>query len=49
MLFRSGWLTAGALAVIETAAEEILPPTDGFTVLDERPYGETKIVFAVPG
>jgi 16S rRNA (guanine966-N2)-methyltransferase len=40
-----GWLAPGAVMVAETAAEEILPPADGFTVLDERVYGETRLRF----
>ncbi len=39
-----GWLTANALLVAETSAEEGLDIT-GFTLLDERSYGEPKIHF----
>lgn len=44
-LLAGGWLTPGAVAVVETAAEENLPPTDGFTLCDERVYGETRVLF----
>ena len=39
-----GWLKPNAILVLECAADEDLPPTDGFTLLDERVYGETKVM-----
>lgn len=42
---RGGWLAPGAIAVAEIAADEDAPSTDGFTVLDERAYGETRVMF----
>ena len=45
-LAAGGWLTAGAIAVIEESrmAEFKLPA--GFTLLEERRYGDTLITFA---
>jgi 16S rRNA (guanine966-N2)-methyltransferase len=40
-----GWLKSPALAVAEMAEDEILPSTDGFTILDERVYGDTKVAY----
>ena len=40
-----GWLVRPALVVAEMAEDEILPSTEGYEVLDERVYGETKVVF----
>jgi len=42
---RGGWLAPGAIAVAEIAADEDVPPTEGFTTLDERAYGETRVMF----
>ena len=41
-----GWLSAGALVLVEEAAEAgpVLPP--GFSELQRRPYGETAVTFA---
>jgi 16S rRNA (guanine966-N2)-methyltransferase len=44
-LAEAGWLTAGALAVVEIGAREVFLPPDGFTVLDERVYGAARLVF----
>lgn len=44
-LRKGGWLTGGALLVAETAEDENLPSTDGFTQADERVYGDTRVVF----
>jgi 16S rRNA (guanine966-N2)-methyltransferase len=41
----AGWLASDALAVIELAAREELPPPPGFTVIDERVYGAARLVF----
>ena len=40
-----GWLARPALIVAEMAEDEILPPTEGYEVLHERVYGETKVAF----
>jgi 16S rRNA (guanine966-N2)-methyltransferase len=45
-----GWLMPDALAVAETAADENIIVPGGFSLLDERSYGETKIhIFASSG
>lgn len=38
-----GWLAKDAILVCECAADEDVPSTDGFAVLDDRTYGETHI------
>jgi 16S rRNA (guanine966-N2)-methyltransferase len=38
-----GWLTAKALVVAEMAEDEIFIAPNGFTLLDERVYGDTKV------
>lgn len=40
-----GWLKSGAVVVTETAADEELAPPDGFTLCDERLYGDTRVMF----
>lgn len=45
-LAEGGWLDDGALAVVEHSPREVLTPPIGFTVLDTRRYGATKLVFA---
>jgi 16S rRNA (guanine966-N2)-methyltransferase len=44
-LAAAGWLTPDALVVIEVAAREDLPPTAGFSLIDERIYGAARLVF----
>lgn len=44
-LTRGGWLADGALAVVELGEGDPLPPPDGFTLVDERRYGDTRILF----
>lgn len=44
-LAAAGWLAADALAVVEVAASEPLPPPPGFIMLDERVYGAARLVF----
>jgi len=44
-LRNGGWLAERALIVVETAADETLPPTDDFRPLDEREYGDTRVSF----
>ena len=41
----AGWLTPGALAVVELAAREELTPPAGFFLLDERVYGAARLLF----
>ena len=46
-LRQGGWLATDALAVAETAADESIVTPDGYSLLDARSYGETKIhIFA---
>lgn len=40
-----GWLAPPALIVAEMAEDEILPSTDGYELLDDRVYGDTRAVF----
>ena len=40
-----GWLGAGAVCVVELGARETLHEPDGFTLVDERRYGATRVVF----
>lgn len=42
-----GWLAPGALCVIEEAATASFEPGPGFSIVDERSYGETVIRFIV--
>src|SRR5947207_6742295 len=42
-LAAAGWLTADALAVIEVAAREVVPPLPGFILIDERIYGAARL------
>ncbi|SMH59308.1 16S rRNA (guanine(966)-N(2))-methyltransferase RsmD [Azospirillum agricola] len=44
-LSRAGWLANGALAVVEVGEGDPMPAPDGFTLLDERRYGDTRILF----
>jgi 16S rRNA (guanine966-N2)-methyltransferase len=44
-LAAAGWLAPDALAVVELAASEALPPPPGFAVVDERIYGAARLVF----
>jgi 16S rRNA (guanine966-N2)-methyltransferase len=43
-LAAAGWLKPGAIATIELANTEDLPPPQGFKALDERRYGAAKIL-----
>jgi 16S rRNA (guanine966-N2)-methyltransferase len=42
---KGAWLQAGALCVVEEAESAPFQPGEGFTVLDERAYGDTVIRF----
>jgi 16S rRNA (guanine966-N2)-methyltransferase len=44
-LSEGGWLADGAILVAEIAEDEDIPSTDGFTPLDERVYGDTRVLF----
>src|SRR5882672_15241 len=39
-----GWLNAPALIVAELAEDEVLPSTEGYEMLDDRVYGDTRVV-----
>ncbi|MGA3302037.1 MAG: 16S rRNA (guanine(966)-N(2))-methyltransferase RsmD [Methylovirgula sp.] len=39
-----GWLTEGALVIVEEAADVALAVPDGFTALETRVYGDTQVV-----
>ncbi len=47
-LAESGWLTPGALAVVEIGAREASPTATGYTILDERVWGAAKVIFYIP-
>ena len=44
-LVDGGWLGPGALVVVEESAKAEIPAPAALRVVDERVYGETKIVF----
>ncbi len=39
-----GWLSEGALIVLEEAADAQVPPPEGFAMLEKREYGETQVL-----
>ncbi len=44
-LRRGGWLEEGALCIVEESASCEAEPFPGFNLLDERRYGNTKLIF----
>ena len=44
-LASGGWLNANALVIAEAAEDEAMPAVDGYEVLDDRIYGDTRIAF----
>jgi 16S rRNA (guanine966-N2)-methyltransferase len=40
----AGWLAAGCVAVVELSRRDLFTAPPGFTLLDDRSYGETHIV-----
>jgi 16S rRNA (guanine966-N2)-methyltransferase len=44
-LATGGWLNANALVIAETAEDETMPTIDGYEMLDDRVYGDTRIAF----
>jgi 16S rRNA (guanine966-N2)-methyltransferase len=44
-LAAGGWLAEGAILVVEEAAKAEIAAPAGFTIEDERVYGDTKILF----
>lgn len=45
VLARSGWLVAGAIAVVEERVDATLVVPLAFTEIDKRSYGETQVIF----
>jgi len=43
-LREGGWLSRPALVVAEMAAEDDAPTTDGYAMLDDRLYGDTRVM-----
>ena len=48
-LVEGGWLAPGALVVVEESAEAEIGAPTALRVVDERVYGETKVVFLAYG
>ena len=44
-LLRRGWLAPAAVIVVELAVPDPFPTPEGCTVLDDRRYGGTRLVF----
>ncbi len=44
-----GWLAHDAIIVAETAEDETVPATDGFAILDDRLYGDTRVTILRTG
>ena len=44
-LREGGWLAPGALVAIELHRRSEFPPPDGFAVVDDRTYGDTRLLF----
>jgi 16S rRNA (guanine966-N2)-methyltransferase len=44
-LAEGGWLSSGALCVVEESAKATIEPPESFRAEDERVYGDTKIAF----
>ena len=43
-LTAAGWIADGALCVIELRKTDAVGAPDGFTVIDERQYGGTRVI-----
>ena len=48
-LVEGGWLASGALVVVEESAEAEIGAPTALRIVDERVYGETKVVFLAFG
>ena len=48
-LVEGGWLASGALVVVEESAEAKIGAPTALQIVDERVYGETKVVFLAYG
>jgi 16S rRNA (guanine966-N2)-methyltransferase len=44
-LAEGGWLVPGAIAIVEERRDVTLAPPAGFTMLDNRTYGDTAVTF----
>src|SRR5688572_22326235 len=44
-LATGGWLNPNALVIAEAAEDETMPIVDGYEILDDRVYGDTRIAF----
>jgi 16S rRNA (guanine966-N2)-methyltransferase len=44
-LASGGWLNPGALVIAEAAEDEAVPSVEGYELLDDRVYGDTRIAF----
>jgi 16S rRNA (guanine966-N2)-methyltransferase len=42
------WLSSAALVVAELAEDEPAPAVDGYEILDDRVYGDTRLIFLRP-
>lgn len=47
-LLEGTWLAPDALVVAEMADDEDAPPTQHYTMLDDRTYGDTRVLFLRP-
>ena len=45
VLASGGWLNPNALVIAEAAEDETMPVVDGYELLDDRVYGDTRIAF----
>ena len=44
-LHDGGWLAERAVLIVETAEDDPIPSVDGFSIHDERVYGDTRVLF----
>jgi 16S rRNA (guanine966-N2)-methyltransferase len=47
-LIEGTWLAPDAVIVAEMAADDDAPSTEGYTLLDDRSYGDTRVMFLRP-
>jgi 16S rRNA (guanine966-N2)-methyltransferase len=47
-LIEGTWLAPDAVIVAEMAADDDAPSTEGYTLLDDRSYGDTRAMFLRP-
>lgn len=46
-LAQAGWITDGAICVVELAANEPFEPPEGFAITEERRYGAARVIFLI--